>query len=84
MENINFEFTNDEISLDEIELGRKHWTKIINEWERTENKTCIFKLKNMDERRCCAMAVRNYVKTHKKDYTVYLGKNKPIVYVIRA
>lgn len=83
MNNIEFEFR-DDISLDEIDLGRNQWHKIIKEWERTENKTCVFKLKNLEERRKCVTSLRNYCKAHNKDYTVYLGKNKLTVYLIRA
>jgi hypothetical protein len=81
--NINFDFTNEDISLDEIEL-RKRWSNVIKEWEQTDNKMCVFRVKNLDERRLCATSVRRYCKMYKKDYTVYLGKNKPIVYVIRG
>lgn len=81
---VSFELTDEELDFDDVDLGRTQWHRIMSEFEKSDNKMVVIKVKNLSERKKCVTSVKSWCKIHKKDYTVYLSKSKPQVYVIRA
>lgn len=81
---ITYELTNEELDLNDIDLGRNQWHRVLKAFEESDNKMVVIKVKNMDERKLCVTSVKAWLKTHKRDYTVYTSKSKPQVYVIRS
>ena len=69
----------------ELELSNKgKYTKVIEEWLKTNNKTLEFSCTNTSEMRSCAGACRIYKKNNNLDYTIYTRGVANKIYLVRA
>ena len=79
---MEIEFIKEQVEI-EVNNNPKHkYANAIKEWERTDNKTLKFKCKTQKERQNCYFCVRQYLKKHGKDWTVFVKVLD--VYVVRA